>query len=114
NGFDPDDTVVVVMDVEARFPGRANGADQLPPAGLPAVVLAPDGRPGLTVPNEEAPTELRIATLKAGSGAEIAAGDQVVMQYTGVLWETRKVFDSTWDRGMPATLTVESTADGTT
>jgi peptidylprolyl isomerase len=111
NGFKADDTVVVVIDVQSRYPGRASGADQLPPAGLPAVVLAPDGRPGLTIPGGSAPTDLRIAALKGGSGAVVETGDEVLVQYTGVVWETGAVFDSTWDRGAPIALTVQSIAD---
>lgn len=112
NGFNPADTVVVVVDVQERFPGRATGGDQLLlPSGLPAVVHAPDGRPGITLPKGDAPTDLRIAALKGGSGAVVEQGDEVLVQYTGVVWETGEVFDSTWERGAPITLTVESIDD---
>lgn len=105
-----DDSIVMVVDVLDTFPGRATGADQLSQAGLPSVVLAPDGRPGLTIPSGAPPTDLRIATLKAGNGAKVAEGDAVVLAYTGVLWETKKVFDSTWDSGLPRTLVAEETS----
>lgn len=91
-----DQTVVFVYDVLAAYLGKANGWDQLPQAGFPSVVLAPNGRPGITVPSEDAPKDLRIATLKAGTGATVKDDDNVVLHYTGVVWETGEVFDSSW------------------
>lgn len=99
-----DDTVVLIVDVLRSFLGRANGADQLPQAGLPSIVLAGDGRPGFTIPSTDPPAGLRFAVLKAGSGATVEEGDFVVVHYTGVLWDTRQVFDSTWQRNAPTTL----------
>lgn len=98
------DTVVLVVDLEQSYLGKANGADQIPQAGFPAIVLAPNGRPGFTFPNPTAPTDLSIATLKAGNGATVKEGDNVVLNYTGVLWDTKEVFDSTWERNAPAVL----------
>lgn len=111
----PDDAVVLVADVLRSFLGKANGADQIPQAGFPAIVLAPDGRPGFTFPNETAPTDLRYAALKAGNGAVVEEGDSVVVNYTGVVWDSQAVFDSTWENGVPATLVASdftTTGDG--
>ena len=109
--FAPTDTLVYVIDVLDAFLGRADGADRLPQNGLPTISLAPDGRPGFTFTNAPAPTDLRVSVLKEGTGATVAEGDTVVMHYTGVSWETRAVFDSTWESGTPAALLA---ADGTT
>lgn len=109
--FAPTDTLVYVIDVLDAFLGRADGADRLPQNGLPTISLAPDGRPGFTFTNAPAPTDLRVSVLKEGAGATVAEGDTVVMHYTGVSWETRAVFDSTWESGTPAALLA---ADGTT
>jgi peptidylprolyl isomerase len=109
-----DDTVVMVIDVTKSFLGRANGVDQLPVAGLPSIVLAPNGQPGFTFPATDAPKDLKIATLKAGNGATVKKGDSVVLNYTGVLWGAKSVFDSTWDRSAPAALTAVSLVDDST
>lgn len=106
------DTVVLVVDVTTSYLGRADGVDRLPEAGLPSIVLAPDGHPGFTFPPGTAPTGLKIATLKAGRGAKVEKGDSIVVNYTGVLWATEKtVFDSTWDRNAPAVLIATSLDD---
>lgn len=107
-GLGNDDGVVMVLDVQAAYLGRATGIPQLGASGIPAVVTTPDGIPGVTIPNEEPPTELRSHTLVLGQGPAIEEGDRAVVHYTGLLWSTRSVFDSSWDRGAPATLTITS------
>jgi hypothetical protein len=105
------DTIVVVIDVLDGFDGQADGAPQLPRNGLPAVVLAPSGQPGIVIPKTDAPEELEISVLKAGDGAVIEEGDQAVVHYTGMLWADSTIFDSSWDKGAPATFTA-ATGDG--
>lgn len=107
-GLANDDAIVMVLDVQAAYLGRATGLPQLGASGIPAVVTTPDGVPGVTIPDEAPPTELRSHTLVLGQGAEIEEGDRVVLHYTGLLWSAKTVFDSSWDRGAPATFTVTS------
>lgn len=108
-GVGPGDSLVVVMDVRRAFPARADGSPRLSRDGFPAVVLAPNGQPGITVPASDAPATTEVEVLRQGSGETVESGDEVVVQYTGVLWEDGEVFDSSWERGEPATFTV---ADG--
>jgi FKBP-type peptidyl-prolyl cis-trans isomerase len=102
-----DDTLVLVTDIGARYLGRANGSLAAPASGLPAVVTAPDGTPGITIPNSDPPTDLRIANIRNGDGETVEEGDQVVVHYTGVLWNSDgqepTIFDSSWDRNQPST-----------
>ncbi len=105
-GVEPGDSLVFVMDVERAFPTRATGAVRLTRDGFPAVVLAPDGRPGITVPKADPFENTEVEVLKEGSGPVVESGDQVVVQYTGVTWAENEVFDSTWANGSPTVLTV--------
>ncbi|MGV8880711.1 MAG: FKBP-type peptidyl-prolyl cis-trans isomerase [Rhodoglobus sp.] len=100
-GIDPTDNVVVVADVNDAFPGRATGADRAPQAGFPAIVIAPNGQPGFTVPATDAPTALGIETLKEGSGATVDEGDSVYINLTGLVWGGTKTFFSSFDVGSP-------------
>ena len=106
-----DATIVAVFDVARAFKGRADGAPQLGQNGMPAVVLAPDGRPGISVPAEDAPTDLRVAVLKKGTGPKVEEGDRAVLHYTGLTWDDENVFDSSWENGVPATFTAASFED---
>ena len=110
-GVAENDTLVFVFDVVKAYLTRANGSDQPAANGLPSVVLADNGAPGVTVPSDEAPTELKIGVLKKGEGTKVKEGDPVTVHYTGVLWDTKKVFDSSWDRGEPTEFLA---ADGST
>jgi len=46
-----------------------------------------------------APSELVITDLVVGDGAEATPGDQVLVHYVGVDFETGEQFDASWDRG---------------
>jgi FKBP-type peptidyl-prolyl cis-trans isomerase len=111
-GLSATDSVVAVVDIRRAYLARADGTDQVMGNGLPAVVLGPDGRPGITLPEDTPPTTLRVANLKDGSGATIASGDTAVIQYTGVIWKPGDpadgtVFDSSWTSGAPVNVVVK-------
>ncbi len=57
------------------------------------------GKPEVEIPAGDAPTELGIDDLIEGDGAEVAAGDLLVMHYVGVLHANGEQFDASWDRG---------------
>jgi hypothetical protein len=96
NGIGKDDSFVYVVDVKNAFLAKADGADQIPTNGMPAVVLTADGTPGVTVPDRAAPTTSSVTVLKQGSGAKVSDQKFVVVKYTGLSWTSHTVFDSTW------------------
>jgi peptidylprolyl isomerase len=76
----------------------------LAPEDTVAVVTTPANpalanKPVITVPKTPKPTKLEIKDLVVGTGPEIAAGDDVTMQYAGTSWSTGEEFDSSWSRG---------------
>lgn len=110
-GVDPEGSVVLVLDLEESFLGRANGTPQLGAEGVPAVVTTPDGVPGVTIPNSDAPSELIAHTLVLGGGQPLESGDPAVLHYTGIVWESGTIFDSSWERGAPTTFPIVSFDD---
>lgn len=113
-GLEKDEPVVAVFDVVKVFPNRAEGALQYnDAAGMPTVVRAADGRPGIIVPDSAAPKDLEVQTLIKGEGDKIAEDDKVLVNYTGVLWADRTVFDSSWDK-QPATFDMAGVIPGFT
>lgn len=94
-------SVVVVAEGVEKLDTRATGDEQEPVEGMPAVELAENGAPTITIPEGDAPTEVQLANLKTGDGATVGAGDTAFVQYTGVKWSDGTVFDSSWDRGQP-------------
>ena len=101
---------VFVIDLIRAYKAKADGAPQIPVSGLPAVVTAPDGTPGVTIPSEKAPSDFREATLKSGSGKKITEDMNVITKYTVVSWENATVSESTWTTGSSAILDLSDSA----
>jgi peptidylprolyl isomerase len=57
--------------------------------------------PKVTPPSGPAPTKLVSKDLIVGSGKEAKAGDQVTVNYVGVLYKGGKEFDASWKRKEP-------------
>ncbi len=97
----------------AAYLGKADGINQLPQDGMPTVVTAPDGRPGITVPSTEAPEELEVATIKAGGHETVEDGDSVVVHFSSFTWpapgDVVNEVDSSWPR-TPITVVVDENA----
>ena len=110
---EPTDTIVLVLDV-VRIMDRAWGADQPAVAGMPAVELDADSVPTVTIPDTAPPTELQLTVLKKGDGAIVAEHSDVLVQYHGVSWDTKEVFDSSWTRGTPAEFSLDGVIPGFT
>jgi peptidylprolyl isomerase len=107
NDIGANDSFVYVVDIKSAFPAKANGSDQLPQNGMPQVVLAPDGTPGVTIPKVAPPKSLKVSVLKSGSGTKVASGDYAVVKYTGLLWNDSTVFDSTWKTNQATALQIQ-------
>jgi len=103
-GLKKSDTVVFVVDVnDVTHPlDRATGTAVTPPDGLPRVELAKNGAPKIFMPKADAPANLIVQPLIVGDGPVVEAGQTVDVKYTGAIWNSGKVFDSSWQRGSSA------------
>ena len=98
-------SAVVVADVRRAYLPAADGEEQFNAgSGMPSVVRAPDGQPGVTVPQSDAPSEVRSETLKKGDGPVVQADSIARVHVLGVGWEDRRQFVSTWESS-PAAVT---------
>lgn len=109
-GVGADDSLIFIVDVLDAFLPKADGTTRPGNNGDPTVVLAPDGRPGVTIPPTEAPDELVVSVLKEGDGETVEEGDKVVVHYSGFTWADNEQFDSSWDRDQAA---IFELSDGT-
>jgi peptidylprolyl isomerase len=111
-GVGADDTLVFVVDMISTFgtsavPGTqaSNGGGSLPTVTPPAP--GSTAGPVITIPDEAAPpTTLQVKTLIKGKGAVVQSGQEIAVQYTGVIWQTGRVFDSSWSSGAPLTVAI--------
>ena len=112
SGLAEDESAIAVVDLHKVYLSKADGSNVYNTGyGLPTVVRAPDGRPGIIVPDGEAPTEVTVQTIKKGDGPVVTGDQPVRVHYTGVTWDERRVFDSTWDTE-PASLTLDAVVPG--
>lgn len=98
-GVDASTPVVAIIDVRDVLLSAADGAEQFNEShGLPTVVRAPDGRPGIIVPEAEAPEGAVIQTLKRGDGATVEDGDTVYVHFSSVSWDDpAATLKTSWD-----------------
>jgi len=113
-GLGADDVLLFVVDIAGIVPkalDEATGTPVDPKPGFPEVVFN-GGKPTVTFPSGPVPTEYAIETLIQGDGDPVADGATVVVNYHGVNWNTGKVFDSSFDRGSPATFSTSGVIQG--
>ena len=99
------DTVVFVIDMLQAISNTASvpGTQTYSGGGaLPTVTPGAAGKPPtVTIPPVAPPTTSSATTLIKGTGPVVEKGQLIVVQYTGVIWRTGQVFDSTSSRGEP-------------
>lgn len=87
---------ILLVVVLAIVIGRGGGS-----GGETTSVADTGPKPTVSVPKGPPPSQPMVKDLKTGDGAEAKSGDQVSVQYVGVLYSDGKQFDSSWDRGQP-------------
>jgi peptidylprolyl isomerase len=96
------DTLLFLIDIKAASTPltQASGTPVAPKAGLPTVKLDdPKKAAQITVPKTAPPKTLVVQPLIKGSGAPVKAGQTIKVAYTGVIYGTGKMFDSSADHG---------------
>ncbi len=84
-------------------PGSESAATPTPTATTAPAASLEDTKvkPEISKPTGEPPTRLVKRDIVKGSGPTAKAGDQVSVQYVGVLHSTGEQFDASWDAGTP-------------
>lgn len=101
-GLAEDDSAIAVVDVRKVYRASADGSLQYNSGmGLPAVVRAPNGHPGVVVPDGEAPSELVVQTLIKGDGPVVEDDSTVRLHVLSVSWDDKEQLASSWETGQP-------------
>ncbi|AQY01504.1 MULTISPECIES: hypothetical protein [Microbacterium] len=96
-GLAKDENVVAIVDLQDVYLAHAEGASQFNDArGLPTVVRAPDGTPGVIIPDSDAPTEAVTQTLIKGDGAKVEKDSTIVTNIMALGWDDKTVTSSSW------------------
>ena len=109
-GIKGTDTLVFVVDMIKDFAGNASATGQQVSnggSGLPTVTAGAAGTPpAIKMPSGQPPANLTTKVLIKGTGATVARGDTVVVQYVGSIWRNGYQFDSSWKRSQPFGFTI--------
>jgi FKBP-type peptidyl-prolyl cis-trans isomerase len=107
-GIKATDTLVFVVDMISKFETTPVSGTQAA-TGNSAVSVSKTtatttAGPTVTINTKATPpTKLQVKTLIKGTGAKVAKGNDVAVQYTGLIWRTGKVFQSSWAAKSPFT-----------
>lgn len=93
---------------------KPEGETVTPPAGLPTVKDNDQGVPEISVDGVAAPTALVSQDLIKGTGAEVKETDTLTVNYVGVNLVGGTKFDSSFDRGEPASFPLTGVIPGWT
>lgn len=87
--------------------GSSSSTDPTAAAGgMPEVTGGFGEVPEVTVPAGTPPDTLQVKVLEKGDGATVESGDLLVADYVGVAWDGGDPFDSSFDRGQPASFAI--------
>jgi peptidylprolyl isomerase len=95
------DTLVFVVDIVAVPLTGPEGTPVTPKSGLPTVTDK-GGKPQITIPKSDPPSELQIQPLIKGSGKKVAETDSITFNYVWQTWSDGKVVEQTYNT-KPAT-----------
>ena len=63
-------------------------------------------QPTIIVPTGAPPTQLESKDLIVGTGPAVKVGDKASVQYVGVAYSSKQIFDSSWSRNQPYPFTL--------
>lgn len=108
----------VVSATDAPAPAKLMSADDVAALAkdgkLPVAKFDDKGVPSITIPKNDPPADLAVQVLTEGTGDVLAASDSISALYTGWTWSDGKQFDSAYDRGEPATFSLQGVIEGWT
>ena len=105
-GLKKNDDLVLVFDVIEQVQPPLDGPEGEPvdpPADAPTVVEEDGVVTGFDFGKAPAkpPKKLQVIPLIEGEGAEVAEGDELTVDYLGMVWDAEKPFDDSYSRGEP-------------
>lgn len=114
-GSDSDSSSTASLDTttEAETPPKdetksEEGAAASKPAKEKTPKKKPKPLPRVAVPDGPPPKKLVIEDLKTGEGPAAQRGDEVSVDYVGVVYKTEELFDANWESGEPLTFELGS------
>jgi hypothetical protein len=96
----------------SSIPAVPNAASVAGKPCVPVTGTPPAGAPAVPVREGPPPTQLVAEDLQPGTGAEVAPGATVTVDYIGVACSSGVIFDSSYSRGQPAPFPLDQVIPG--
>ncbi|MET8245268.1 FKBP-type peptidyl-prolyl cis-trans isomerase [Streptomyces sp. NPDC005202] len=110
-GIKGTDTLVFVIDLQNTFNAKSSAQGKAvaqSDADLPKVGTNTDGKaPSIEIPKKTAPKKLVSTYVLEGDGDEVKADQTILCQFKGVVWDSGKTFESTYDQGRLSQFSVQ-------
>ncbi|GHI08958.1 peptidylprolyl isomerase [Streptomyces cellostaticus] len=110
-GIKGTDTLVFVIDLIESFNSKSSSKGTpvaQSDAALPKVGTNTDGsEPKITIPKSDPPKKLVSNYVLEGDGAELKAEQTILCQFKGVVWDSGKTFQQTYDSGRLSQFSLE-------
>ncbi|HUW77309.1 MAG TPA: FKBP-type peptidyl-prolyl cis-trans isomerase [Candidatus Nanopelagicaceae bacterium] len=97
---------------QAIVSAQASAQPSASTASLPTVSGPLNQAPTISKPTGTPPSTLQISDISMGTGAAVVSTSTVSVQYTGLSWSDGQTFDSSWQRGQPATFSLAQVIPG--
>ena len=107
-----DSTSVEVYQVTKKIMPSLNEKMKTPSKGMPNVTQDDKGTPTIAKPAGSEPKELKTDVLIKGDGDTVKESDTVIANYVGVRWADGKSFDSSYEKGTPASFPLNGVIAG--
>lgn len=111
-GVGAGESIVFVVDLIGKATTKFTAEKFEDMKDMPAVEFDADGAPTITIPDVDAPATSRLGIISEGDGEVVPAASNVTVHYTGINWNTGKVFDSSWERGTPSPFNTSGVVNG--
>lgn len=83
-----------------------NGSDTTSAKTKSGISTDVSSKPEIPKPSGKEPTKLVVKDIVEGTGRAAKAGDNIVVNYVGVLFSSGEQFDASWDNGQPFPFTL--------
>ena len=95
--------VALILSLVIGLTGCSETGDDMSSNTLVNVTANAGEAPTITAPKGDAPTELVVEDVIAGSGTEVLATSTLTVHYTLMKWSDGSILESSWTSGAPAT-----------
>ncbi len=95
-----EDAIVIVVEIRSAGSMRAEGESRALPFGFPALTQDANGQPGVVLPPQQAPADLRAEAAIEGTGPRLTADQTALGNVMTIGWNDKQVRSNSWEKSL--------------